>query len=128
MKLQFNFIHGLIVLLLAIGNTSAFAADNILTNKAGMTLYTFDNDAKATSNCYDGCAVKWPPFMATSNAKAKDGYSIITRKDGSKQWAYDDKPLYTWVGDTKKGDTKGDGVGGVWHVAIEKASSYSYAY
>jgi len=41
----------------------------------------------------------------------------IERKDGSKQWAKDGKPLYFWVGDTEPGETNGDGVGGVWHVA-----------
>jgi len=125
MKLQFNIIQTLAVVLIAIGSSSVFAAE-ILTNKEGMTLYTFDKDAKSVSNCYDGCAVKWPPFMAKSNAAVKDGYGMTTRKDGSKQWTYDNKPLYTWVGDTQKGDTKGDGVGGVWHVAKEKTSGYSY--
>ena len=32
-------------------------------------------------------------------------------------WAYDGKPLYYFVKDTKAGDVTGEGVGGVWHVA-----------
>ncbi len=28
----------------------------VLTNAAGLTLYTFDKDAPNTSNCYDQCA------------------------------------------------------------------------
>jgi predicted lipoprotein with Yx(FWY)xxD motif len=41
----------------------------------------------------------------------------VTRDDGSKQWAYKGKPLYTWVKDAKPGDVTGDGVNSVWHIA-----------
>ncbi len=47
----------------------------------------------------------------------EDDYSVITRKDGSLQWAYDGKPLYTWIKDKEPGQTTGDGLGGKWHVA-----------
>jgi predicted lipoprotein with Yx(FWY)xxD motif len=39
-------------------------------------------------------------------------------KDDNKQWAYKGKPLYTFAKDTKPGDTTGDGVGMVWHIAM----------
>ncbi len=101
---------------------------SILTDKSGMTLYTFDKDKAGESVCYGACAEKWPPFIAGEYAKAKKGWGIISRKDGSKQWTYNDQPLYTWVGDTKAGDTTGDGVKGVWHVAKKiKAKSASYS-
>jgi predicted lipoprotein with Yx(FWY)xxD motif len=45
------------------------------------------------------------------------GLTTVERKDGAKQWAKDGKPLYFWMGDTEPGETNGDGVGGVWHVA-----------
>jgi predicted lipoprotein with Yx(FWY)xxD motif len=44
-------------------------------------------------------------------------YAVITREDGSKQWTYKGKPLYYWAKDSKRGDTDGDGVKGVWHTA-----------
>lgn len=107
--------------------TAAFAAGPIKTVKTekgevlagekGMTLYTFKNDKSGTSNCYDKCATNWPPLMAASDAKAEGAYSLVTRKDGQKQWAKDGMPLYYWVKDTKEGDTTGDGVNGVWDVA-----------
>ena len=87
------------------------AADN------GMTLYTFKNDKKGVSNCYDACASNWPPFIAASGAKAHGAYSLVTRKDGALQWAKDGKPLYFWVKDMKEGDATGDGVKGVWDAA-----------
>ena len=91
-------------------------SDTNLIAKNGMTLYTFDKDSTGVSNCYGGCAENWPPYIAKGYAKIS-GLSTIERKDGSKQWAKDGKPLYFWAGDSNPGDTTGDGVGGVWHIA-----------
>lgn len=104
--------------------TSVYADHHkeLLTDNKGMTLYTFDKDSKNKSACYDDCAVKWPPYLASKYAKAKWGFKIITRDDGSKQWAYKGKPLYTWIGDKEVGQMTGDGVGGVWHIATKKAA------
>ncbi len=106
----------------------AFAAGPVKTVKSdkgnvvaagnnGMTLYTFKNDKKGVSNCYDDCAKNWPPFLADGNAKAEGAYSLVSRKDGSKQWAKNGMPLYFWVKDMKQGDATGDGVKGVWDAA-----------
>ncbi|MBN8996742.1 MAG: hypothetical protein J0H63_11275 [Rhizobiales bacterium] len=83
----------------------------------GMTLYTFDKDGPGKSNCNGDCAAKWPPFMAAADAKDDGDWTVVTRDDGSKMWAYEDKPLYLWVKDGAPGDVTGDGVGGVWHAA-----------
>jgi predicted lipoprotein with Yx(FWY)xxD motif len=91
--------------------------DSMLVNEKGMTLYTFDKDAPGTTNCYDKCATNWPPLMADASAKAEGEWSLVERKDGSKQWAYKKMPLYLWVKDTKPGDTTGDMVNDVWHIA-----------
>jgi predicted lipoprotein with Yx(FWY)xxD motif len=94
------------------------AADGVLTNSAGMTLYTFDKDAGGKSACNGPCAGNWPPLMATGDVKAMGDWTIITRDDGGKQWAYKGMPLYTWVKDTRPGDKTGDGfANGAWHVA-----------
>jgi predicted lipoprotein with Yx(FWY)xxD motif len=55
--------------------------------------------------------------MAATDAKPAGDYTVITRDDGSKQWAYKGKPLYSWVKDQKPGDKTGEGVAGAWHVA-----------
>ncbi|MCE5973853.1 hypothetical protein LZA78_10205 [Sinirhodobacter sp. WL0062] len=93
------------------------AKGQTLVDAAGMTLYTFDKDSDGNSACNGGCAANWPPLMAEDGAMAEGAWSVITRDDGAKQWAYDGKPLYTWVKDTKPGDVTGDGFNGVWHVA-----------
>ncbi|MEO5694109.1 MAG: hypothetical protein ABIQ72_13370 [Usitatibacter sp.] len=89
----------------------------MVTNSAGMTLYTFDKDAGGKSMCNGPCAANWPPHMAAADAKAAGDYTVVTRDDGGKQWALKGKPLYTWAKDMKPGDKTGDGVNKVWHVA-----------
>ena len=87
-----------------------------LVDAKGMTLYTFDKDEAGKSACNGPCAQNWPPFMATS-ASGPPNWTVVTRDDGSKQWAYMGKPLYTWAKDSKAGDVTGDGVNNVWHFA-----------
>ncbi|ALN74656.1 hypothetical protein [Aureimonas sp. AU20] len=89
----------------------------ILTDAKSMTLYTFDKDSGGVSACYDDCARKWPPLLASSDAKADGELTLVERKDGTRQWAHEGEPLYLWMNDKKPGDMTGDGVGGVWHVA-----------
>ena len=55
--------------------------------------------------------------MVKAGETPSDEYSIVTRDDGSKQWAYKGKPLYFWIKDQKPGDKTGDGVNNVWRVA-----------
>lgn len=97
--------------------TADSAKGKVLTDAHGMTLYTFDKDTKGKSACNGKCAVNWPPLMASADAKAGKGYSVVTRADGGKQWAYKGMPLYTWIKDKKPGDVTGDGVNKVWHIA-----------
>jgi len=93
------------------------ASGGVLTNTAGMTLYTFDKDSGGKSVCNAQCAALWPPLAAPADAKSDGDWSAITRDDGSKQWAYKGKPLYLWVKDQKPGDTTGDNVNNVWRIA-----------
>ncbi|TXD97420.1 hypothetical protein FUT87_04895 [Mitsuaria sp. TWR114] len=97
----------------------AMAKDGALVGANDMTLYTFDKDAAGSgkSVCNGPCATNWPPLMARAEDKASGDWSIITRDDGSKQWAYKGKPLYFWAKDAKPGDRSGDGINQVWHTA-----------
>jgi predicted lipoprotein with Yx(FWY)xxD motif len=92
--------------------------DGVLTNSAGMTLYTFDKDAAGSgkSTCNGPCATNWPPLLVAADAKASGDYTIITRDDGAKQWAYKGKPLYLWVKDAQPGDRTGDGFNNAWRI------------
>ena len=97
----------------------AHVQSGVLVDAKGMTLYTFDKDAanSGKSVCVAQCAKAWPPLMAAADAKSVGDYTVITRSDGEKQWAYKGKPLYTWVKDTKPGDMTGDGFRNLWRVA-----------
>jgi predicted lipoprotein with Yx(FWY)xxD motif len=92
---------------------------NVLTGPNGMTLYTYANDkAEGKSACNGPCAENWPPFKVEANAPApKAPLSVITRDDGSKQYAWKGKPLYYWKNDKKPGDTTGHKVRDIWFVA-----------
>ncbi|MER8400490.1 hypothetical protein [Mesorhizobium sp. M1348] len=112
---------------LLLGTAASFAAEawkeaevggtKIYTDASGMTLYTYDKDEAGKSNCYDKCAANWPPLKADANAKAEGEWTIVDRTDGTRMWAYEGKPLYTFSKDKKAGAGAGEGVGGVWHIA-----------
>jgi predicted lipoprotein with Yx(FWY)xxD motif len=109
-------------LLLAAGSAMAApatVADGVLVGDKSMTLYTFDKDTadSGKSVCNGPCATNWPPLMAADADKPEGAWTIITRDDGKKQFAYKGKPLYYWIKDAKAGDKTGDGVGGNWRVA-----------
>ena len=103
---------------LAYAAEPAMTKDGMLVDHKGMTLYTFGKDAGGKSMCNDKCAANWPPLAADSMAKNMGEWTAIKRDDGQMQWAYDGKPLYTFVMDKKAGDMTGDGkMDGAWKVA-----------
>jgi predicted lipoprotein with Yx(FWY)xxD motif len=98
--------------------TATTAKGTALTDAKGMSLYTFDKDTAGKSACNGPCATNWPVLAAEASDQPGEGYTIITRDDGTKQWAYKDKPLYTFAKDQKPGDITGDGfLNGAWHLA-----------
>jgi len=104
---------------LAMAAEPAMMKDGMMVDHKGMTLYTFDKDSGGKSMCNDDCAKNWPPMMAPAGAKAEGKWSTIKRDDGMMQYAYDGKPLYTFVKDKKPGDMTGDKMKDVWHVVHE---------
>ncbi|WP_085685981.1 MULTISPECIES: hypothetical protein [unclassified Pseudomonas] len=104
---------------LAMAAEPAMMKDGMMVDHKGMTLYTFDKDSGGKSMCNGDCAKNWPPMMAPAGAKAEGKWTVIKRDDGMMQYAYDGKPLYTFVKDEKPGEMKGDGMKDVWHVVHE---------
>jgi predicted lipoprotein with Yx(FWY)xxD motif len=88
-----------------------------------MTLYTFDNDTTPDKSACEstGCASTWPALIVTGTPTAGPGINgtlaTFTRADGTTQVSYNGKPLYYFAADTKPGDTSGDGLNDVWHIA-----------
>lgn len=97
---------------------AAKMAGGMLVNSGGMTLYTFDKDIAGSgkSTCNGPCAALWPPAAAAADAQPEGELNIIIRDDGSRQWAYKGKPVYTYAADKKPGDATGDNFKDVWHI------------
>ena len=101
------------------GQSIVKAEKGILVSTNNMTLYTFDNDQanSGKSTCNGDCAINWPPLLVDVNATSYGSYSIITRDDGKKQFAYKGKPLYYFLMDKKPGEQKGNGYSNnTWHI------------
>ncbi len=91
---------------------------SMLTDQKGMTLYYFDKDDSGNkSNCNGKCNERWIPLVATGDAKATGDFTLITRNDGSKMWAYRYRPLYTSQQDKAPGETNGAAGSTQWHIA-----------
>ena len=104
---------------------------DFLVDGSGMTLYMFTKDTKGVSNCTGNCLKNWPALTA-AGGKVDAGSGVdasnlgtITRDDGTQQVTYDGMPLYTYIKDTKAGDTNGQGVGGFWFVVNPNGSTSS---
>jgi predicted lipoprotein with Yx(FWY)xxD motif len=101
---------------------------HVLTTAKGFTVYWFVIDGPNKSKCYGSCSKYWPivkgPVSAGSGVTGK--LSTFTRTDGTTQASWNGHPLYTYVGDTKPGDTKGNGLnisGGVWKEVVLSGSA-----
>ena len=70
------------------------------------------------SPCETDCAAMWPrPGRLLKNAKPMGDWSPISRPEGTAQWTYKTKPLYTYSGDTAGAPPAGEKVSNLWHLA-----------
>ena len=111
----------------------------VLVDARGRTLYLFEKDRRGRSACAGSCAAAWPPLITSGKPRAAAGVKasllgITKRADSRLQVTYNHHPLYTFVKDTRKGQTTGENVyafGAEWYVvsaagaAIEKTAAPS---
>ena len=91
----------------------------VYADAKGRTLYAFDGDTtQGKSTCTGACAKDWRPLPVAWAADTVGDWSVVGRDDGSRQWAFKGKPLYTFRGDDKPGDTNGEGVGNAWRALV----------
>ena len=94
-----------------------------LVDSAGKSLYVLTTDSANTSTCSGGCAAAWPPLTVGAGQTPVAGTGVtaalatMTRDDGTTQVTANGMPLYGFASDTAAGETKGQGVGGVWFLA-----------
>jgi predicted lipoprotein with Yx(FWY)xxD motif len=102
-------------------DTASSPLGEILVDADGMTLYFLLTDTAGATTCVDSCAQAWPPLVVTSVSVATSlnasDFSLVARPDGTQQLAMGGRPLYRFAGDTKAGDTTGQGLNSVWYVA-----------
>jgi predicted lipoprotein with Yx(FWY)xxD motif len=108
--------------------TTKVSGATLLANSKGFVLYWFVPDTSTQSKCNGTCAHYWPPVAgpATAMSGVSGKLGVITRSDGTKQATYNGHPLYTYVGDTKPGEAKGNGLnlsGGLWHDIVVSGSA-----
>ncbi len=97
-------------------------AVTLLMNEEGMTLYYFMPDTLTTAACTGGCASTWPPDLSydssvPTSATALSGQLTVQTNANGHQVEYNGHPLYSYSGDTKPGQTNGEGIGNQWFVA-----------
>jgi predicted lipoprotein with Yx(FWY)xxD motif len=105
----------------------------ILVDSQGRTLYLFKKDSRGKSACSGECAKFWPPLRASGRPTAGSGISAakvgtIRRPDGTRQVTYNGHPLYTFLQDSRPGQTRGQGLtafGASWFVLSPAGSQIS---
>ena len=58
--------------------------------------------------CVEACLNTWKPVLAPANAQSSGFWEVVTRPEGTKQWAYKGAALYTYVGDQAPGEDRGN--------------------
>ena len=93
----------------------------VLVNTRGRTLYSLSAETKGRFICTASCLATWHPLLVPKEVKPRGPVKLgtIERPEGPTQVTFKGKPLYTFGGDTKKGDANGEGIKdvGTWHAA-----------
>lgn len=100
----------------------------VLLNLKGRTLYSLSVERKGKFICTDKtCLSFWHPLVVKRGVTPTGAKSLATvrRPDGRLQVTYRGGPLYTFSGDQRRGEAKGEGFKdvGVWHAATVGASA-----
>jgi predicted lipoprotein with Yx(FWY)xxD motif len=94
----------------------------VLVNRSGMTLYSLSAETNGRFICTSSCVATWHPLTVRRGQKPTGSSSLgtVRRPDGKTQVTYKGKPLYTFAGDSKPGQAKGEGFKdvGTWHAAV----------
>jgi predicted lipoprotein with Yx(FWY)xxD motif len=125
------------------GNPTVKAAQNstlntkiVVVNKTGRTLYHLITEKGKAFTCTGSCSTIWPPLTIPKGSKPVAGVGInksklgtIKRPDGRVQVTYYGLTLYRYSGDSKAGQTNGEGIQSIWYAVgangklVKQASS-----
>ena len=76
----------------------------------------------ATATATVATPINTAPLTTLTRTPTAQDVTTSARTDGTQQLVYKGRPVYDYAGDSKAGDKKGDGIGGIWHVVPEAAS------
>jgi predicted lipoprotein with Yx(FWY)xxD motif len=101
----------------------------VMAKSSGYVVYTYAKDSKGGApTCTGSCASVWAPVTGMPKAGPADNFpgtfGVVTGAGGKKDITYNGYPLYTYVGAPVL-STKGNGIGGVWHVIMLSQSDIS---
>ncbi len=102
---------------------------SVLVDPQGMTLYHLSGEQSGKWICTRAVCVKaWHPLVASTGVAPSGSVGSlgrVRRPDGTMQVTYKGMPLYTFVGDTKPGEAKGQGIKdvGVWTAVTAKGAT-----
>jgi predicted lipoprotein with Yx(FWY)xxD motif len=99
------------------------ALGTVLVDGRGRTLYLFEKDTRGVSMCDSACTTYWPPLTSDGTPRARKGVHqsllrVARSRTGVRQVTYAGRPLYTFVGDERAGQTAGEGLddfGAEWY-------------
>jgi predicted lipoprotein with Yx(FWY)xxD motif len=102
----------------------------LLTTTKGRTLYSLSVEKHGKFVCTASCLSVWHPLVVPAGTKPTGPVKLgtIERPDnGATQVTYKGRPLYRFGGDSKAGQTNGDGIRdvGTWHPATAPNSTGS---
>ena len=84
---------------------------SVLTNTKGLTLYSLSIEKNGKFACTSGCLYTWAPLLVPAGTTPKGPVKLgtIKRPEGKTQVTFKGLPLYTFDGDSAKGQANGQG-------------------
>jgi predicted lipoprotein with Yx(FWY)xxD motif len=91
----------------------------VLTNVKGLTLYSLSVEKNGKFICTGSCTQTWFPLVVAHGTTPKGPVKLgtVKRPEGKIQVTFKGLPLYTFDGDSAKGQANGEGFKdvGTWH-------------
>ncbi|MDQ6805898.1 MAG: hypothetical protein M3065_13240 [Actinomycetota bacterium] len=110
-------------------STNSALGTTVLVDTRGLTLYHLSGEQHGNWICTSSaCARAWHPLTTRAGAAPSGSVGSLgttKRPDGTFQVTYKGTPLYTFVGDKKAGESKGQGIQdvGVWSAVTAAAGT-----
>ncbi len=100
----------------------------IVVTASGRTLYVLSGETRTHVICTSSCLSTWSPLKVPAGAKVEGvaKLGVFKRPDGIRQATLNGHLLYTFAGDSRRGDVNGEGLRdvGTWHAATPARAAH----